>query len=110
MSGGGSIVLERMSQKPSPKGISALPLSRDPAKYGSRCRAYLEKGGSRQKEQPVKDRRPWSRHSQEAAVAGAKGTRRGGQRALKAVARILVSTLREKGQPLEGLKQRSDVF
>ena len=24
-------------QKPSPKGISALPLSRDPVRYGSRC-------------------------------------------------------------------------
>lgn len=57
-----------------------------------------------QKEQPIKDPRPCSRRDLEATVAGAEGTRQGGQRALKAIAKILASTLSERRQPVEGFK------
>lgn len=68
------------------------------------------KGCSRQKEQPVKNLRPCSRHSQEATTARAEGTRQRGRRDLEAIARILALTLSERGQPLGGLKQRSGMF
>lgn len=38
-------------------------------------------------------------------MARAEGARQGGQRALKAVARIWASTLSEKGQPLGGFEK-----